>query len=119
MITESTIREAYLHLRKTNSTIPDETLDFMLEASLEKLKRGNIPDVWVKGNIIRVTTVCNYWEKWGDDDYVESGQRTYEGEVIEVDKGLALKTKEGIFKTQGSYWFGSILKQGIELIKSA
>ncbi len=36
MTTEKSIREAYLYLR-LNNTIPDEVLQFMLDASLEKL----------------------------------------------------------------------------------
>ena len=44
MITEQSIREAYVHLRTTNTSIPDETLDFMLEASLEKLKEKEIEE---------------------------------------------------------------------------
>ena len=32
------VREAYVFLRKENSTIPSETLQFMLDASLEKLE---------------------------------------------------------------------------------
>ena len=32
------VREAYVFLRKENSAIPSETLQFMLDASLEKLE---------------------------------------------------------------------------------
>jgi len=35
---EKEIREAYLFLREKNQKIPSETLQFMLDASLEKLK---------------------------------------------------------------------------------
>jgi hypothetical protein len=38
MVTEQLIRQAYIHLRKINTSIPDETLDFMLQSSLEALK---------------------------------------------------------------------------------
>jgi hypothetical protein len=41
MVTESTIREAYLFLRKNNHTIPSETLEFMKDASLKALKKIN------------------------------------------------------------------------------
>ena len=34
MISRETIREAYLFLRKNNQSIPTNTLDFMLDASL-------------------------------------------------------------------------------------
>jgi len=37
---EKEIREAYVFLRKHNQTIPDETLQFMLDASLEKLNKN-------------------------------------------------------------------------------
>jgi hypothetical protein len=42
MISESAIREAYTFLRTNNTSIPDEVLQFMLEASLEKLKEIEI-----------------------------------------------------------------------------
>jgi hypothetical protein len=35
---EQQIREAYIFLREKNMTIPSDTLQFMLDASLEKLK---------------------------------------------------------------------------------
>jgi hypothetical protein len=41
MITENDIRSAYIFLRKNNHSIPDETLDFMLQASLAALKQEN------------------------------------------------------------------------------
>lgn len=41
MITKETIIDAYLFLRKNNHSIPDETLDFMKHASLEKLEEIN------------------------------------------------------------------------------
>ena len=34
---EIEIREAYIFLREENQTVPSETLQFMLDASLEKL----------------------------------------------------------------------------------
>lgn len=40
---EKEIREAYSFLRKNNSTVPSETLQFMLDASLEKLEQCNLP----------------------------------------------------------------------------
>ena len=36
--TEKEVREALLFLRKNNSTVPSETIKFILDASLEKLK---------------------------------------------------------------------------------
>ncbi len=37
---EKEIREAYVFLREKNTTIPSDTLQFMLDASLEKLKKA-------------------------------------------------------------------------------
>jgi hypothetical protein len=37
------IIDAYLWIRKNNNTIPDEVLDFMEEAALEKLAKGDRP----------------------------------------------------------------------------
>lgn len=39
LVNEALIRKAYVHLRETNNTIPSETLDYMLRASLEQLKK--------------------------------------------------------------------------------
>ncbi len=39
MVTEKDIRDAYVHLRKTNQSIPDEVLDFIRDAALEKLAK--------------------------------------------------------------------------------
>ena len=41
MITEQSILEAYIFLRENNHSIPDETLDFMKGASLDKLTEIN------------------------------------------------------------------------------
>jgi len=38
---EKEIREAYIFLRENNHTIPSETLEFMKDASLEKLNQIN------------------------------------------------------------------------------
>lgn len=82
-----------------------------------------VTDIWKLGNHISVTTIFEYEESqaWPNHkEYINKGYQTYIGEVIEVDKGLALKTECGkIFKTQGSYWFGSVLKQKCSLIKAA
>jgi hypothetical protein len=40
---ETEIRLAYAFLRERNNTIPSETLQFMLDASLEKLQGQNLP----------------------------------------------------------------------------
>jgi hypothetical protein len=41
---EKQIREAYIFLREKNMTIPSDTLQFMLDASLEKLKNIETKD---------------------------------------------------------------------------
>lgn len=38
MINKEDITDCYLFLRKYNQSIPDETLDFILKSSLEKLR---------------------------------------------------------------------------------
>ena len=40
---EKEIREAYIFLREKNMTVPSETLQFMLDASLEKLQGQSLP----------------------------------------------------------------------------
>lgn len=38
-MTEQAIREAYIKIRAIDQTIPDDVLDFMKDAAIEKLKR--------------------------------------------------------------------------------
>ena len=38
MVTEKDINDMYIHLRKTNCSIPDEALDFMRTVCMDKLK---------------------------------------------------------------------------------
>lgn len=42
---EKEIREAYVFLREKNQSIPSETLDFMLQASIEKIVKMENPQV--------------------------------------------------------------------------
>ena len=39
LINKKEIMKAYVHLRQTNCTIPDETLDFMRDVSLRECER--------------------------------------------------------------------------------
>jgi hypothetical protein len=41
MINKNSIINAYIFLRENNQSIPSEVLEFMKEASLEKLKNSN------------------------------------------------------------------------------
>jgi len=91
---------------------------------LENIPIFNISDYidpWKVGNIISVTT--NYELEQpkpfpNHSEYENLGYRTYEGEVIELNNGLALKLDNGIkFMTQGTYWFGSILDQQITVLR--
>jgi hypothetical protein len=43
MVNKKEINEAYIHLRKTNQSISDETLDFMKNVSLAVLERQENP----------------------------------------------------------------------------
>ena len=44
MITEQDIRDMYLHLRKTNTNIPDEALGFMKDVCMQKIKENIIAE---------------------------------------------------------------------------
>lgn len=50
MITKQDIMDAYLHLRKTNSSIPSETLEFIRDGSLSKWERIENQDL---SNIVK------------------------------------------------------------------
>ena len=53
MITEKEIRDAYIFLRKNNFSIPDDTLDFIKEAALEKLKAIPLDAVVIPNLLIK------------------------------------------------------------------
>lgn len=62
MITKETIMEAYLFLRKENQSIPDETLDFIKQVSLEALtKSENLPISDAKASAIEVAKDLAEW----------------------------------------------------------
>jgi len=52
MVTEKQILDMYVHLRKTNSSIPDEALDFMKETCLAKLNENTEIFVCTDFNLI-------------------------------------------------------------------
>lgn len=55
MITKETIMEAYLFMRKENSSVPSETLEFMKDTALAELQKsqvGNLGIFSVKGVFI-------------------------------------------------------------------
>ena len=91
--------------------------------NIQKFDLSKHIDPWKIGNILSVTTLYDYEQRKdfpNHNEWENFGKRTYIGEIIEVDKGLALKTDDGsIFKTQGTYWFGSILDQDVTLIKQS
>jgi hypothetical protein len=68
MITKETIIEAYLFLRKNNMSVPDETLDFMKHAALEKLQESKVKN----SDLFSIPVVNDnyYWVKcFKDSEY--------------------------------------------------
>lgn len=57
--TEKEVREAYLFLRNNNHTVPSETLQFMLDASLEKLKALSIFGVGKQSELLKTFDCIN------------------------------------------------------------
>lgn len=55
--TEKEIREAYIFLREKNMSIPSDTLQFMLDASLEKLNENSR-----KFGLADTSKNCLHWE---------------------------------------------------------
>jgi len=75
-------------------------------------------DFWKIGNRLRITTIYDYtyYDEYNGND-VNEGKKSYEGIVVERNKGLSLKIDDDkYFDCQCVYWFGSILKQNIEKI---
>ena len=66
-MTEKMIRDAYVRIRTIDQTIPDEVLDFMKDASIEKLKQVNnnivLADVRQRTFIVEEQiSGADYWE---------------------------------------------------------
>ena len=60
-MTEKMIRDAYCRIRTIDQTIPDEVLDFMRDASIEKLNQAlRIHDV--VGRSEQLKAFCQYCE---------------------------------------------------------
>ena len=106
------IREAYLFLREKNQSIPSETLEFMLNASLEKV--DSLPDVndkpfdFVDDKLEKVETLhhlnLNKDEKdfaafiinhYGSSQHPWADDRTIDGFTINYLKELLIKTNNG------------------------
>lgn len=67
MATEQEIREAYIFLRKNNNTISDETLNFMLGASLDRLKIETVSSNLILLDQIK-KSISNNFDQNGDLD---------------------------------------------------
>ena len=68
-----------------------------------------VGDLFKVGNRLKITTLYKLDES--------TGFQTYEGVVVKNRDGLSFNSDDGKkFKLQGTYWFGSLLDQKIELI---
>jgi hypothetical protein len=66
---EKEIREAYIFLREKNMSVPSETLQFMLDASLEKLQGQSLPiDSVSKQSELFICSFCK-----SDQTYLSEG----------------------------------------------
>lgn len=72
---EKEIREAYIFLREKNQSIPSETLDFMLQASLDKINPNN-PKI-----LLELKSISDVY--FNKKDYISSGQINRAMDVIE------------------------------------
>jgi len=57
-MTEKMIRDAYCKIRTIDQTIPDDVLDFMRDASIEKLKQVN----FISSNTVLADS-CRFYEQ--------------------------------------------------------
>jgi hypothetical protein len=98
------------YMPKGKITHSTEPLEGVLPLDLSEVKELIGESVWSLGNRLKITS------KYEMDE--GEGFISYEGIVIEQSKGLALKCDDGkIFNCQGTYYFGSILNQKVELLK--
>jgi hypothetical protein len=101
------IREAYLFLREKNNTVPSETLEFMLNASLEKV--DSLPDVKdfdVEPEKVETLHHLNLTDDekrfanfvinhYGSGQHPVADEHTFDGFAIEYLKELLNKIGEG------------------------
>lgn len=66
-MTEKMIRDAYARIRTIDQTIPDDVLDFMKDASIEKLKQVN--NNIVLANVIKSVCQCEKADLSMEDNY--------------------------------------------------
>lgn len=97
------IREAYLFLREKNNTIPSDTLEFMLNASLEKV--DSLPDVENKPEKVETLKHLNLNDEeikfasyiinhHGSGQHPVADEQTINGFTIEYLQELLIKVVE-------------------------
>lgn len=111
LINKKLILEAYKFLREKNFSIPNETLDFMKDAAIEKLERlENINSKesyidqqtkWIKENNVKIGSIVkvlrktiNEEDKFWDNFWIDEGMVAminYNYEIIDIcEQGILL-----------------------------
>ena len=88
---EKEIREAYIFLREKNMTIPSETLQFMLDASLEKLEKVKLVSNIEQGSLDWYVKEFTPHENFMSHIMSEKGRK----DIIKMYK-IHLRTTKGI-----------------------
>ncbi|BAV39189.1 hypothetical protein BPT24_066 [Tenacibaculum phage pT24] len=96
MVTKESIMEAYVFLRKNNQSIPDETLDFMKDASLKSLEDLKNGDVKVAtGNSALVeewdNTENDHWDEYIEKEPINDAEKCNECGHYMVEKMSGIK----------------------------
>jgi hypothetical protein len=83
-MTEKMIRDAYCRIRTIDQTIPDEVLDFMRDASIEKLNQAlRIHDVVGRSELLKA-----FADKWNIDNDIADSPIIHDGFIDEFLKSL-------------------------------
>lgn len=68
-MTEKMIRDAYCRIRTIDQTIPDDVLDFMKDAALEKLRK----------HAVISTLPVSFIPEFGSDEWVNTCEQMFGG----------------------------------------
>lgn len=74
-MTEKMIIDAYCRIRTINNTIPDDVLDFMKDAAIEKLRKHDDSNCYTLQDMIN-TYDAGVWNPW-DETAKEYMKRVY------------------------------------------
>lgn len=97
MITEKSIREAYVHIRTIDQTIPDDVLDFMLKSSINHIKMNDEYSSCPSAETMAKAITASLMEALKDLVYCCCGEQEGEDELKE---GLGMPIYNSVLRAK-------------------